>query len=113
MTNLKVKKVPGTKSRGVFGPALINGNIDNTFKVLAKLYAKQGGEYRLTPYKHSPEPICEFVNNDKYYVPDFVKVSNFTQPMPCPVPKVNHLCIFVVLLQVFFFRLLTQSTVTF
>jgi hypothetical protein len=90
VTNIKVKRIPGTKTRGVFGPIIVNGDLDDNFNVLVKIYIKQGGEYRLMPFKHPPQPICEFINNEKYYIPDAIKVTNFTLPVPCPIPKVNH-----------------------
>jgi hypothetical protein len=100
--NIKIKKIPGTKFRGVFGSATIPESLDETFKVLTNIYVKQGGEYRLMPFKFSPQPLCEFVNNDKTYVPEFEKVSNFTQPKPCPGPKVKHSFITKVLIQFLF-----------
>jgi hypothetical protein len=88
-TNLKVKKIPGTKSRGLFGSVIVHGDIDNTFKIMCKFYIKQGGEYRLMPYKFPPQAVLDTFNNDKYFAPDFIKVSNFTQPLSSPVPKVE------------------------
>jgi hypothetical protein len=68
VTNIKVKKIPGTKSRGLFGPVFVHGPVDNTFEVMIKIYIKQGGEYRLSPYKVPEHPICDAYNNDKVFV---------------------------------------------
>jgi hypothetical protein len=89
-TNLKIRKIPGTKTRGIFGSATIYGEIDNTFQAYCNIYVKQGGEYRLMPFKIQPQPVCDVINNEKTYLPKFIEVSNFTQPVPCPFPKVNH-----------------------
>jgi hypothetical protein len=88
--NVKVKKVPGTKTRGLYGWTTFHGTIDNSFKAFCNIYVKQGGEYRLMPFKLLPQPICDFVNSEKTYVPEFVKVSNFTQPWSCPVSNVKY-----------------------
>jgi hypothetical protein len=100
--NIKIKKIPGTRDRGLFGSATLHGDIDNSFKAFTTMYVKQGGEYRLTPFKVPSQSFYDFVNNDKTYIPELAKVSNFTQPMPCPLSKVNHVCIFVFILLLFF-----------
>jgi hypothetical protein len=88
-TGLKVKKFTGSKTRGLFGSVKIHGNVDNTFKYECKIYVKQGGEYRLMPFKIPPQPVCDLFNNEDAFVQDFADVSNITQPMPCPMPKVK------------------------
>jgi hypothetical protein len=74
----------------MFGSFTFHGNVDNSYKGYCKLYVKQGGEYRLTAFKVPPQPLCDLINNENPYVKEFEKVSNFTQPVLCPVPKVKH-----------------------
>lgn len=81
---MKVRKIPGTKSRGVFGNAIIHGPIDNSFTIIIDSFIKQGGEYRMSPYKISQKNACDAANNDKLFLPELAKVSNITLPMPCP-----------------------------
>jgi hypothetical protein len=100
--SLKAKKIPGTKDRGLYGSMIVHGDIDNSFKAYCNIYVKQGGEYRQMPFKILPQPICDLMNNEKTYVPAFVKVSNVTLPVPCPFPKVKHSFITKVLIQLLF-----------
>jgi hypothetical protein len=101
-TGIKVRKIPGTKTRGLYGHIVNRGRIDNTFKFLCKLHVKQGGEYRLMPFKLMPQSICDAANNEKHFIPDFVKVSNFTQPIECPLPEVLFRLFFITLVQLLF-----------
>lgn len=41
ISNLKVRKVPGTKSLDLFGPVIIHGKIDNSFIIKINMYVKQ------------------------------------------------------------------------
>lgn len=50
------------------------------------MYVEQGGEYRLQPFKLNPQPLCRAINNDPFFIPEFVKVINYTYPIPCPTP---------------------------
>jgi hypothetical protein len=89
ITNLKVRKVPGSKTRGVFGLAVFRGYIDNTNTATINIYIKQGGEYRLMPFKISSQPVCDSMKEDKYFMPEVAKVSNVTIPVPCPLTPVS------------------------
>lgn len=56
--------------------------------MLTSMYTKQGGEYRLQPYKLPATGFCDAFNKDPYFFPEFAKVSNLTLPIPCPFPQV-------------------------
>jgi Protein of unknown function (DUF1091) len=70
---------------------LFASDADNTKQVEAKMWKKQGGEYRLLPFKLPAKNLCDFLNQDTIVIPDMVKVSNIPSPMPCPVPQVKSL----------------------
>lgn len=50
---------------------------------------KQGGEYRLLPYKLPKKPVCKFANEDKFFLPKTANVSEITFPMACPLEVVK------------------------
>lgn len=114
MTGMKIRKVNKTH-RGVTGDiVMLVSDVDNEMLVEARLAQKQGGEYRLLPYKLPQKKLCSFFDEDTIFFPEFTKASNISLPFPCPVPKVtiavHALSIFTYLI---FFRLHTQSTVSF
>jgi hypothetical protein len=53
------------------------------------MYLKQGGEYRLLPYKLPKKPLCDFVNEDAFFLPKAVNVSEIRFPMACPFEVVR------------------------
>ena len=87
-SQLKIRRINGTKDRGIFGPLIFHGPIDDSFEIQLTMYKKQGGEYRLLPMKIPPNAFCKAVNNDPHYIHGFVKGSNMTLPMPCPLINV-------------------------
>lgn len=88
-TKLKVRKV--NKMRKVFGNTTFHLDLDNTCMVEGLIYVKQGGEYRLMPYKLNKKGICDLHNDDKFFYPELWEVSDWKNPCPCPIPKVNAL----------------------
>lgn len=70
------------------GPIIINGPLDNSFQVHMIGFKKQGGEYKLMPYKLPPQGFCDVINNDPFNLPQEVEVSNLTLPIPCPILEV-------------------------
>ena len=54
-----------------------------------RMYLKQGGEYRELPYKLPKKPICDFVNEDSFFIPKTVNVSDITLPFSCPMKVVK------------------------
>lgn len=88
-TSLKVKKLNKT-SRGIYGniSLLVNG-FDNTMKCEAKMSHKQGGEYRRLPYRLPPKNLCDFLNEDTFFYPELVTVSDIPKPIPCPIEPVR------------------------
>lgn len=89
-SNLKVKKLNRT-TRGIVGNLTFHVPLDNSYLAEATVYKKQGGEYRLMPFRYPPTGLCTAVNTDKVWYPDFVKVSDLPYPMPCPSPIVSQL----------------------
>lgn len=87
MSRLKVKKIK--KDRACFGPVEVKASIDNSYLIEGKLYMKQGGEYRVLPYKLPNKPICDFLNEDKFFIAKLANVSDVTFPIGCPIPIVS------------------------
>lgn len=88
-SNLKVKKVNRT-SRMLIGTIVVpTPDIDNSVKADFVFHQKQGGEYRKLPYSLPPKSLCEFCNEDIYFYPEVVAVSDFPRPLPCPLPQVK------------------------
>jgi hypothetical protein len=86
-TALKVKKL--NKNRGLVGPVKINIPLDNTYTVEGKLYKKQGGEYKETPYKLPKKALCDFLNSDTFFLPKVQNASDIVLPFLCPLKIVK------------------------
>ena len=84
----KVRKVNRTTRLLTGTVVVVNPNIDNKVKIEFELYKKQGGEYRKQAYTLPPKGSCDFINQDTYFYPEIVKVSNAPEKMPCPLPVV-------------------------
>ena len=82
--------MPGSKNRGIFGPVKLHGYIDNSFALRIEMYIKQGGEYRLMPFKIQNDHICDAYNGDSFFMPKIAEASNFTLPLPCPMSNVRN-----------------------
>lgn len=89
-SKLKIARIKGTKLRGLFGPVNFIGSIGDNYKIGGNMYKKQGGEYRLQPFKLPGRGVCEAYNSDPYFMPEIAKASNFTVPMPCPVENITY-----------------------
>jgi hypothetical protein len=89
-SNFKVRKtiVNGTKTRSLSGPLIINQPLDQTYLMEVNMYKKQGGEYRLMPYKLPMRTFCDFLNTDVSFIPAWMENSNMTRPVGCSIPKV-------------------------
>lgn len=87
-TNVKVKKLNKT-TRGLDGSLIFHIPLDDSLEVEGRLYMKQGGEYRLLPYKSSKDGICSFVQADKFFYKEATAASDFEFPFPCPLPSVS------------------------
>lgn len=59
----------------------------------AAVFVKQGGEYRLMPYRITPSPFCSFCGNDSYVYPDLAKNSDFPEDIgaACPLQPVRKM----------------------
>ena len=54
--------------------------------MLAILLQKAGNQYKRTPYKILLK-YCKFFDDEKYFVQDVRKLSNFPPKETCPWPK--------------------------
>lgn len=81
-TELKIKKV--NKERKIVGNTTFHVDLDNDVIGVVYLFQKQGGEYRLMPYKLQNKGICDFFNDDNIFYPEYSAVSDFALPFPCP-----------------------------
>lgn len=88
-SNLKVRKDAKTKTRKIYGNITQHIALDNSYMAEAYVYVKQGGEYRLLPYKVPAKGFCDFNNDDVYYYPEFSGASDYPMPYPCPCPAVR------------------------
>jgi hypothetical protein len=84
-----VKRVNKTKVRGLSGNMIYHHSIDNNYTVKIYNYVKQGGEYRKLPFAFPEKGFCNFYNEDPYFYPDLVEHSDYTMPLPCPIPAVT------------------------
>ena len=87
-TKLKSKKV--NKTRQMVGSLIYHTDIDNSYLIETAVFKKQGGEYRLMPYKLPKKGFCDFIASDELFVKDLVEYTNFTYPVPCPLVKVSY-----------------------
>lgn len=83
-TQLHVKKV--NKTRKLFGNTTYHIALDNTYTCEALVYMKQGGEYRLMPYKLKKKAICDFYTEDTMFYAEMCQYSTWKVPFECPQP---------------------------
>ena len=50
-------------------------------------------DYQKTVYKLGPKDFCKYFNDDKYFYPDLLKVSDLPVIGTCPWPAVIRLLI--------------------
>ena len=61
---MKIRKINKTE-RAIVGDCVINSPLGNEIEVSIDAFTKQGGEYRLMPYKVPPGPFCDFLIKDE------------------------------------------------
>lgn len=86
LTGLKVKKV--NKERKVFGKVIFHQFFDDSVTLAVEAYVKQGGEYRLMPFKPQAQGVCSYTKHHKQYYDEVVEYSDFPDPAPCPFGNV-------------------------
>lgn len=74
----------------MLGNATINSIIDHTFLAEITLFAKQGGEYRLMPYKLRKD-FCSAVLEDPHFMDDIIASSTLPN-RTCPLPVGVYHC---------------------
>lgn len=95
-SDLRVKKLNKT-FRGIVGTTIFNVEFGNEFFLSGTAYVKQGGEYRMMPFKLPEIPFCDIVRDDFYYYDAIAAQSDLPQPFSCPMPKVFDLHILDIL----------------
>lgn len=63
------------KTQAIYGNMTAHVSVDNSAAVQTKVFIKQGGEYRLMPYKIPSKGICDWHNEDKLFYPELASVS--------------------------------------
>ena len=76
------------KERKIIGHQIHKVPLGNEILSELHIYKSSGAGYQLTPYKVS-KPLCDFINNDTYFYPEIVEVSDLYLPIPCPIPNVR------------------------
>lgn len=89
-TQAKVARVPGTKLRALYGQIVVHEPFDNSYTIKFNFYAKQGGEYRLTPFNIPQKKFCESLQNEPNFFPEFADAAKIPLPLSCPFPNVKH-----------------------
>jgi len=91
LTGVKIRKV--NKTRKLFGQISYNQMFDDSVTLKFLLYKKQGGEYRLMPYKLAPQPYCEFMASsmNKQFYEEMAEYSTYPVPARCPFGNVSIL----------------------
>jgi Protein of unknown function (DUF1091) len=69
----------------MFGNYTVLKPLTNDIDVNIFAYKKQGGEYRLMPYKIHKR-TCDLFQQDIYFYEDMCKYSTHPYPYPCPFP---------------------------
>jgi Protein of unknown function (DUF1091) len=85
--SLKVKRLK--KQRLVFGNFTFLKPLGNELTIEITAYKKQGGEYRLLPYKIR-KPVFDLAKEDTYVYEDLCNYTNFELPPPCPFPAKTY-----------------------
>jgi hypothetical protein len=73
-TTLKIKRV--NKTRVFYGKIVHHVEFDDTFIMTENILKKQGGEYRLLPFKVDATPACSFYQQDKVVYSELANVSD-------------------------------------
>ena len=86
---VKVKKI--NKTRSIIGEVIFYQAVGNEIILDGNAYVKQGGEYRLMPFKQPKKPLCEFFQDDDYVYPKLAEASDFPLDIKanCPLKAVN------------------------
>lgn len=85
---LKVKRINKT-TRGLFGTAIYNVPMDNSYIFQGTASIKRGGQYKELPFRPPSKGFCKFIKDDSTFYPELATVSNFPFPMPCPLQNVR------------------------
>lgn len=91
-SQLKIRKISNTnRTRAIFGDVFLYIPFGNNIEVAVEAYKKQGGEYRLMPYRVPRQPFCDCLIKDELFYPEVSKHSDFPADLKnnCPLPPVN------------------------
>lgn len=87
-SQLKVRRV--NKDRKFVGNITVHTALLNFYEMEFQFYKKQGGGYRLLPYRIPKKAFCDTFRDDVYFYPELVAASDFEMPPPCPIKKVTN-----------------------
>lgn len=74
--NMKVKKVNRTHHL-IVGEVIFHVPVGNEVMITTRLFKKAGNDYKLLPFRTSPQGWCDFVKSDTVVWPQVEKVSDF------------------------------------
>ncbi|KAL7014671.1 hypothetical protein ACKWTF_016052 [Chironomus riparius] len=88
-SDVKVKKI--NKTRSIVGEVTFHQAVGNEIMLDGVAYVKQGGEYRVMPYKKPKKPLCQFFEDNDYVYPKLAEASDFPLDIKanCPLKKVK------------------------
>lgn len=86
-TELVLRK--SNRTRKLSGPVHFKKPFGNSMQVMIFGYKKRGGQYQKIPFKIGPIAFCDFLNEDKYFIPELTQFSNLIVPTQCPFPSVS------------------------
>lgn len=87
-SGLRVKRLNGTKERGLVGQVIHHVALNNSYQVEECFYRREGGEYKLRPYKIQRKLFCDLFLSHIFFK-RLSKVSDLPYPA-CPLPNVAY-----------------------
>lgn len=60
--------------------------MNSSVSAQVNFFKKQGGEYRLTPFRTPPDSYCNFLKTDDRFYPALAEASDFPKEGTCPLP---------------------------
>lgn len=88
---IKVRKV--NKTRVLVGDIKIFQDFGDDIIAETIAFVKQGGEYRLMPYKVGKIPFCQLLQKDVYFYKKLTEKSDFPEDIEkdCPIVQVSSI----------------------
>jgi len=90
LSTMKIKRINKNSGKVIVGSLIFDRDMDETLRVSVELYKKQGGEYRILPFKANVT-CCSVVSAENEFYAQFGKCHGM--PMKCPIPAGNYTCV--------------------